>query len=841
MKPMYRAVALMLAIMSLALVVPCRAADNTATIYQFKGDKDGKWPVAGLLEYQGSFYGTTYKGGDDGYGTAFKLTPPAKGKTAWAHTVLYSFTGHTDGWDGEYPMGGLIAGPGGVFYGTTNGGGLYGYGTAFKLVPPSDGENTWREVVIYDFCSQSDCADGTYPQDSLLLGADGALYGTASEGGLFVNKGTVFKLTPPPGVATKWAMTVLYSFCSVGASCSDGSHPLAAVIADKQGALYGTTQYGGDNDYGAAFKLTPPAKGKTDWTETVLYSFCNNVFLGVCNDGEYPVAALVFDLQGNLYGTTETGGIIHQAYSSGNGVVFKLTPPGNGNTGWTESVTHSFTSHERGANPVAALIVDSQNNLYGTTQYGGAGHPNKGFGTVFRLGPPHQDGTHRTFTSLTSFEPAEGPITNNHPDDSVILYQGALYGTTAYGGFNGPASCIDIQNAEPGCGSIFKIPLSSSVSGSPASGGGDPGGDGGGTGDPDGGSGENAPPPNIDPGSIKKIVQATAQKDGSKAVEFGIWQGDREILTAALGHSMTETPAATNMHYRIGGIAETFMSTLLLMLEEQGRIDLDQKISKWFPNLLGADRVTPRMLVANTAGYIDYVYVSDFGKLQEAQPFRTFTDDELINYSVRDGKMQFAPGTSQRYSHTDNVILGQVIQRATHESIAQLYEENIFRPMRMRDTYFPSNETIRGPVLHAFTSERSNLYEDCTYWNPSWGSTPGLPISNLHDIGKWGPILGTGRLISAAHFKEQIAPTSVGKGNNRPDLYFAYGFVVANGWIVQNPSINGYSGAFAYNLANGVTITVEATKSETATTEAAAFDILREVVKYVTPNSPINF
>jgi D-alanyl-D-alanine carboxypeptidase len=410
--------------------------------------------------------------------------------------------------------------------------------------------------------------------------------------------------------------------------------------------------------------------------------------------------------------------------------------------------------------------------------------------------------------------------------------------------------CTNVSGGGPfphvngGCGTVYEVPLSGTVSGPPTSGGGDSGngdGGGGGTGEPGGGSGENGPPPNLDAGSIQKIVQATAQKDASKAVEFGIWQGNREVLTTALGNSMTETPANRNMHYRIGGIGETFMSTLLLMLEEQGRIDLDQKISKWFPNLLGADQVTPRMLVANTAGYIDYVYVPDFGKLQEAQPFRTFTDDELIQYSVRDGTMQFAPGTSQRYSHTDNVILGQVIERATKESIAQLYEENIFRRTGMRDTYFPLNETIRGPVLHAFTSERSNLYEDCTYWNPSWGSTPGLPISNLRDIGKWGPILGTGQLISAAHFKEQIAPTSVGKGNNRPDLYFAYGFVVANGWIVQNPSINGYSGAFAYNLANGVTIVAEATKSETATTDAAAFDVLREVVKYVTPQTPINF
>ena len=273
---------------------------------------------------------------------------------------------------------------------------------------------------------------------------------------------------------------------------------------------------------------------------------------------------------------------------------------------------------------------------------------------------------------------------------------------------------------------------------------------------------------------------------------------------------------------------------------EQRRINLDDKISRWFPKLLAADQVTVRMLVSDTAGYIDYVTVDDFLKLQLAEPFRTFTDDELINYSVRDGKMNFPPGTSQQYSHTDNVILGQVIQRATGQSMKELYDKNIFVPMGMKDTQFPVNQDIQSPVLHAFTMDRK-IYEDCTYWNPFWGSTPGLPTSNIYDLGKWGLIFGTGRLISWAHFQEQIAPTSVGKGKNRTDLYFAYGFVVANGWFVQNPSINGYSGAFGYNPANGVTIVVESTKTEKATTDTSAFDILREVVKYATPATPINF
>jgi CubicO group peptidase (beta-lactamase class C family) len=346
-------------------------------------------------------------------------------------------------------------------------------------------------------------------------------------------------------------------------------------------------------------------------------------------------------------------------------------------------------------------------------------------------------------------------------------------------------------------------------------------------------------PANLDPAVLRSLVEAQAHKVGAKAVEFGIWVGDREVLTTALGQSMTTVPATTDMHYRIGGIAETYMSTLLLMLVEEGRIGLDEPISRWFPHLLAADKVTVRMLVGNTAGYPDYVKQPPFIQRVLAEPFKTFTDDELIDYSVHAGRMNFPPGSSQQYSHTDNVILGQVIERASGHSIGALYDEYILGPMALKDTRSPVGQEIQGPVLHAFTSDRK-IYEDSTYWNPSWGSTPAMLTSNLHDLGRWGRIFGTGRLISPAHFKEQIAPTSVGMGGNRSDVYFAYGFVVTNGWLVQNPNINGYSGAFGYDPATDVTVVVEATQGEGGA-DAPAFQIFKEVVKSVTPATPIGF
>ena len=169
---------------------------------------------------------------------------------------------------------------------------------------------------------------------------------------------------------------------------------------------------------------------------------------------------------------------------------------------------------------------------------------------------------------------------------------------------------------------------------------------------------QSPPDSPLDPERLRAIVQENAAKLGAKAVLFGVWRDDREILTMALGRSMTTVPATIDMHYRIGGIAETFMSTLLLMLVEQGRIGLDDTISRWFPSLLDADQVTVRMLVSDTAGYVDYVTADDFSKAQLQDPFRTFTDAELIDYAVRGGGMNFPPGTSQQYSHTDNVIPG---------------------------------------------------------------------------------------------------------------------------------------------------------------------------------------
>jgi uncharacterized repeat protein (TIGR03803 family) len=262
-------------------------------------------------------------------------------------------------------------------------------GTVFELTPPAKGQAAWKEAVVYRFCSLSNCSDGANPEAGLIANKQGALYGTTAGGGSSGGFGTVFKLRPPAKGRAAWTEAVLYSFTGG----SDGNGPVAGLLADEQGALYGTTEGGGGvGNNGTVFKLT---KGETAWKETVLYRFCSlsNSLLN-CSDGSLPSAGLIADEHGALYSTTPLGGSgTDGGYGDkyGGGTVFKLTPPPKGHAGWTETVLYSFcslSSCSDGANPYAGLIADKQGALYSTTSSGGVSSAVPCcYGTVFKLTP----------------------------------------------------------------------------------------------------------------------------------------------------------------------------------------------------------------------------------------------------------------------------------------------------------------------------------------------------------------------------------------------------------------------------------------------------------------------
>jgi len=284
------------------------------------GGTDGSYPFASLVvSKMGTLYGTTSVGGGAGTpvgcnglgcGTVFELTAPASAGGAWTESVLYRFTG---GSDGGNPSAGLVIGPKGQLYGTTEYGGASADGVVFELTPPSAPGGAWTETVLYTFTNQN--GDGAFPWAGVVIGPNGVLYGTTTEGGT-AGLGAVYDLAPPATPGAAWTETVLYSFTGT----SDGSDPLGGVIVNSAGVLYGTTlNFGGSpscSGYycGTVFALQPPASPGGTWTQTVLHSFSGG------SQGAGPWAGLTMGKSGALYGTTSVDG------ASNTGTVFALLP-----------------------------------------------------------------------------------------------------------------------------------------------------------------------------------------------------------------------------------------------------------------------------------------------------------------------------------------------------------------------------------------------------------------------------------------------------------------------------------------------------------------------------------
>ena len=342
------------------------------TLHSFGRAGDGQLPNSSLiLDSDGNLYGDTVVGGTSNFGTIFKLTPRSDG--TWKESVLYNFTGDTDG---GYPQAVLTLGPSGKLYGTATGGGIqasgcgawHGCGVVFEL--GSNAHGKWTERVLYSLAGMP---DGEFSLGGVIFDNAGNLYGTTNQGGT-ANSGTVFKLVPKKG---SWKETVLHSF----GSGTDGIGPVVGLTSDAAGNLYGTTILGGTSDpvcqgfaCGTVFELKRGGNGK--WTEKILYNFTNGI------DGAAPGAILIFDTHGNLYSTAINGGANGTGCGgSGCGTVFELKLAANGQ--WTEKTLHSFGIGKDGSIPYGGVTFGVDGNLYGTTNTGGS----KGIGTAFELAP----------------------------------------------------------------------------------------------------------------------------------------------------------------------------------------------------------------------------------------------------------------------------------------------------------------------------------------------------------------------------------------------------------------------------------------------------------------------
>lgn len=396
------------------------AGDRLKVVHRFNGS-DGAYPSANLIiDSAGNLYGTTENGGTFGFGTVFRLAPDAKGE--WSEKVLHSFNQN----DGADPLDSLIFDAAGNLYGTTAFGGDAGYGTVFMLVHNVD--DSWTEKLLHSFNGD----DGGIPYGSVIFDSAGNLYGAAGQGGSSRcpdnpdGCGVVFKLKHRSDGG--WTETVIHNF-----NGTDGEAP-SNLTFDNVGNLYGATLIGGDFGCGVVFRLKSSVEGK--WTENVLHSFEGS-------DGcvSFP-AGLILDAVGNLYGTTQGGGVY------GYGTVFQLSPTVKGK--WSERVLHSF-NHSDGADLLDSLILDAGGNLYSTTWAGGDTKQcpnqdgNSGCGVVFKL--TRGANGRWTDTVLHKFSNTDGA----YPWSGLVRDKaGHLYGTTENGG--NLKGCYGY-----GCGVVFEV------------------------------------------------------------------------------------------------------------------------------------------------------------------------------------------------------------------------------------------------------------------------------------------------------------------------------------------------------------------------------------------------
>ena len=408
---------------SLFLVPALAAQVQFQVLHNFGNGTDGGGVWGSVtLDKDGNVYGTTSGGGAYGYGTVFELSPQQDG--TWAETILHSFPAFPgDGYslNGSLSIDGL-----GNLYGVTTEGGTNGAGTLFEL---ASGGSGWTESILYNFCSLPGCADGSSPTDAPIMGPAGVLYGTTYAW----EAGTAYELAPG---SNGWTFTLLYAFCSQP-HCGDGSGPTGPLTTDRAGNLYGMTLAGGITTgcpvsalgCGVIFALHPLAGG--GWQEIVLHRFKGG------RDGDDPSGGLVIRADA-LYGTTQLGGSAGCQYELGCGAVFELARNPGGPP--RETILETFDSRGDGFSPEGGLVFDRKGNAYGATGYGGLGP--RDCGVVYKL-TPQANGPWK-YTTLHTFHGSDGV----QPTAGLTIdSRGNLYGTTVLGGLNGAGVVYEISGA----------------------------------------------------------------------------------------------------------------------------------------------------------------------------------------------------------------------------------------------------------------------------------------------------------------------------------------------------------------------------------------------------------
>ena len=362
--------------------------------------------------------------------------------------------------------------------------------------------------------------------------------------------------------------------------------------------------------------------------------------------------------------------------------------------------------------------------------------------------------------------------------------------------------------------------------------------------------------------AVMRVVHNFMTQAHLKAAIVRVTVDGKEVVTQAVGDSMTGVPATTDMHFRNGAVAISYVSTLLLKLVDEKKLSLDDRLSKWLPDFPNAGRVTLGQLAQMTAGYPDYVIGNDqFDNQIYANPFQQMTTQDILA-QISGRPLLYDPGTNWNYAHTDYVLLGLALEKATGQDMPTLLGNEVLGPLGLKSTTNSDTPEIPWPVLHTFSSERrkalkipagTSFYEESTYWNPSWTITHGaIQTTNIYDMEATAVGVGSGKLLSADSYKKMVSTALRGKTHSQPGCptcfdqnegyTYGLGIITSGDWLMQNPLFSGCAGVEAYLPAEKIAIAVAVTYAPEAFDDQGNYsnqaDILfRKIGAVVAPNA----
>ena len=335
--------------------------------------------------------------------------------------------------------------------------------------------------------------------------------------------------------------------------------------------------------------------------------------------------------------------------------------------------------------------------------------------------------------------------------------------------------------------------------------------------------------------TIKQVMTSTMASDHVKAMIVRVTQSGQNVFTGAMGDSVYGVPATADMQFRNGAMAFSYDATILLKMVDQHKVSLDDTVSKWFPNLPNASKVTLKDLAGMTSGYADYVYQPETLNDINTDPFTHFTDADLLRIGLS-APIQFDPGTNFGYSHTNYIILPEILAKIAGKPIQQVMQDYIFSPLHLSNTYTLLTPDMPQPVLHAYSSERRQavgvpanapFYEDATYWDPSWTTAEGTVQSqNICDWTASAAAIGSGSLLTTASRQTQTTPPNLGHSQagcsacmmETSNRGYGLGVIRQGDWVTNNKSFAGSGAAYGYLPSSKLAIGVVTTYT------AAAFD-----------------